>query len=83
MTEYKCGNCSEISRLGPNARFCPYCGSTSLNLVIKEESALVPFYRLEQMPGVTEPDYDIEAIKRGTVKLKEEKKPRRPKQASE
>jgi len=36
MTEYQCGNCREFSRLGPSARFCPYCGSSSLNLIIKE-----------------------------------------------
>jgi len=37
MPEYQCGNCREASRLGPSARFCPYCGSSNLNLVIKEE----------------------------------------------
>ncbi len=36
MTEYKCGNCREIHILSPKARFCPNCGSSSLNLVIKE-----------------------------------------------
>ncbi len=36
MTEYKCGNCREVHILSPKARFCPNCGSSSLNLVIKE-----------------------------------------------
>ncbi len=36
MTEYKCGNCREVHILSPKARFCPSCGSSSLNLVIKE-----------------------------------------------
>ncbi len=36
MPEYKCGNCSEHFKAGPKARFCPYCGSSSLNLVIRE-----------------------------------------------
>jgi hypothetical protein len=38
MTQYQCGNCRELSLLGPSARFCPYCGSSSLILVIKEEA---------------------------------------------
>jgi len=38
MTEFKCGNCQEIQNLHPNSRFCPICGSTSLNLVVKEQA---------------------------------------------
>jgi hypothetical protein len=36
MTEFKCGNCREVFVLSPKAKFCPHCGSSSLNLVIKE-----------------------------------------------
>ena len=36
MTEFKCGNCREVYVLSPKARFCPNCGSSSLNLIIKE-----------------------------------------------
>ena len=38
MTEFKCGNCQEIQNLHPKSRFCPICGSTSLNLVVKEQA---------------------------------------------
>jgi hypothetical protein len=37
MTQFKCGNCQEIHNISPNARFCPTCGSSSLNLVVKEQ----------------------------------------------
>jgi len=72
MTEYKCGNCREISRLGPSARFCPYCGSSSLNLIIKEASeepaAIIPSVWAAPGPSNT-----------GLVEShsQEEKKPRR------
>jgi hypothetical protein len=36
MTEFKCGNCREVFVLSPKAKFCPECGSSSLNLIIKE-----------------------------------------------
>ena len=36
--EYKCGNCREVSRLSPKAKFCPFCGSSSLILVVKEQA---------------------------------------------
>jgi len=36
LTEFKCGNCREVYILSPKAKFCPNCGSSSLNLVIKE-----------------------------------------------
>ena len=36
MTEFKCGNCREVFVLSPKARFFPNCGSSSLNLIIKE-----------------------------------------------
>jgi hypothetical protein len=36
MTEFKCGSCREVFVLSPKAKFCPNCGSSSLNLVIKE-----------------------------------------------
>jgi len=36
LTEFKCGNCREVHILSPKARFCPNCGSSSLNLIVKE-----------------------------------------------
>jgi rRNA maturation endonuclease Nob1 len=36
MTEFNCGSCREVFVLSPRAKFCPECGSSSLNLVIKE-----------------------------------------------
>ena len=36
LTEFKCGNCREVHVLSPKAKFCPNCGSSSLNLIIKE-----------------------------------------------
>jgi hypothetical protein len=36
--EYKCGSCREVSALSPKARFCPVCGSSSLILVVKEQT---------------------------------------------
>jgi len=36
LTEFKCGNCREVFVLSPKAKFCPNCGSSSLNLLIKE-----------------------------------------------
>ncbi len=38
MTQFKCGSCQEIQNLPPKSRFCPICGSTSLNLVVKEQA---------------------------------------------
>ncbi len=38
MTQFKCGNCQEIQKLSPKSRFCPICGSSSLNLVVKEQA---------------------------------------------
>ncbi len=38
MTQFKCGNCEEIQNLHPKSRFCPICGSTSLNLIVKEQA---------------------------------------------
>ena len=38
MTQFKCGNCQEIQNLSPKSRFCPICGSSSLNLVVKEQA---------------------------------------------
>lgn len=39
MPEYKCGNCKETLSLSPRAKFCPECGSSSLNMIIKEVKA--------------------------------------------
>jgi len=36
LTEFKCGNCREVHVLSPKAKFCTNCGSSSLNLIIKE-----------------------------------------------
>ena len=36
LTEFKCENCKEVHILSPKARLCPNCGSSSLNLIIKE-----------------------------------------------
>ncbi len=38
MTQFKCGSCQEIQNLSPKSKFCPICGSTSLNLVVKEQA---------------------------------------------
>ncbi len=38
MTQFKCGNCQEIQNLSPKSRFCPVCGSSSLNLLVKEQA---------------------------------------------
>ena len=38
MTEFRCGSCKEISNLSQKSRYCPNCGSSSLNLVVKEQA---------------------------------------------
>lgn len=80
MTEYQCGNCREFSRLGPSARFCPYCGSTSLSLVVREETeSKSPVEWVS--PEIAEA-FGAQINQTRIVVQEEEKKPRRPKQAS-
>jgi DNA-directed RNA polymerase subunit RPC12/RpoP len=74
MTELKCHNCRETFGLPAAgttavARFCPYCGSTSLAIVIKEgptvfsgSTAFTP------EPSLPDPSEDL---------VEEEEKPRR------
>ncbi len=38
MTEFRCGSCKEVHNLSQKARYCPNCGSSSLNLVVKEQA---------------------------------------------
>jgi len=73
MTEYKCGNCREVLILSPKARLCPECGSSSLNLVIKELRE--PAQR--ETLGVYSPNIEIPAIDTAEILREEEDKPRR------
>jgi hypothetical protein len=86
MTEYKCGNCREVFVLSPKARFCPECGSSSLNLVIKELTEPAQ----KETLGIYSPPASIaelegnEAVK-DTLAIdinEEEDRPRRPRRRS-
>ena len=77
MTEFKCGNCKEVHVLNSRAKFCPNCGSSSLNLVIKEltepaQKETLGVYSPEATP-VPGPDLEIK---------EEEDQPRRPRRRS-
>ena len=36
--EYKCRSCREVTSLPPRAKFCPVCGSSSLILMVREQT---------------------------------------------
>ena len=86
-SEYKCGNCREIFVLSPKSKFCPECGSSSLNLIIKElkeppqkESLGVysPAPDVRSVLGPIEPEEILGSSEPDvTIKL-EEDQPRRP-----
>jgi hypothetical protein len=81
MTEYKCGNCREILILSPKARFCPECGSSSLNLVIRElkEPSQKETIGVYSPPPTQSELYPLPTIGAEDSELKqEEDQPRRP-----
>jgi len=79
LTEFKCGNCKEVHILSPKARFCPNCGSSSLNLIIKElkepaQKETLGVYSPDTIhEGGTLPDVSL----RSTEIKEEEDQPRR------
>jgi hypothetical protein len=79
LTEFKCGNCKEVHILSPKARFCPNCGSSSLNLIIKElkepaQKETLGVYSPDTIhEGATFPDVSL----RSTEIKEEEDQPRR------
>jgi len=77
MTEFKCGNCKEVLILSPRARFCPECGSTSLNLIVKElkepaQKETLGVYSPQNTTGI-----DVGSIETTELVREEEDQPRR------
>ncbi len=60
MTEFRCGSCKELLNLSDKARFCPNCGSTSLNLVVKEQAEPAA----KETIGVYTPEPDIAIVEK-------------------
>ncbi len=88
MTEFRCDNCKEIHNLSQRAKFCPNCGSTSLNLVVKEQSEpsakeTIGVYTPEPPSPETVPfnDFTLFAAVNTTETLEAEKPRRRSKQS--
>jgi hypothetical protein len=77
MTEFNCGNCKEVHILSPKARFCPDCGSSSLNLIIKElkepaQRETLGVYSPQTIAGI-----EGEGIDTAELSKEEEDRPRR------
>jgi DNA-directed RNA polymerase subunit RPC12/RpoP len=77
MTEFKCGNCKEILILSPRARFCPECGSTSLNLIVKELMEPAQKETLGVYSPQTTAGIDVGSIETAEITREEEDQPRR------
>jgi len=77
MTEFKCGNCREVYVLSPKARFCPNCGSSSLNLIIKELKEPAQKETLGVYSPRVGPDVQLPSIDTAELVKEEEDQPRR------
>jgi DNA-directed RNA polymerase subunit RPC12/RpoP len=77
MTEFKCGNCKEVLILSPQARFCPECGSTSLNLIVKELKEPAQKETLGVYSPQTNAGIDVGNIETTELIKEEEDQPRR------
>ena len=98
LTELKCNNCREsfvatrqyTASTQPTpvheiARFCPYCGSTSLSLIVNEsrKGPLAPFSESDLVSGASGSSTFTERDLAGTLGaesedlVEEEEKPRR------
>jgi len=77
MTEFKCGNCKEVLILSPRARFCPECGSTSLNLIVKELKEPAQKETLGVYSPQTSAGVDVRSIDTAELAREEEDQPRR------
>ena len=77
MTEFKCGNCREVYVLSPKARFCPNCGSSSLNLIIKELKEPAQKETLGVYSPRVGPDVQLPSIDAAELVKEEEDQPRR------
>jgi DNA-directed RNA polymerase subunit RPC12/RpoP len=77
LTEYKCGNCKEVFVLSPKAKFCPDCGSSSLNLIIKELKEPAQKETLGVYSPRTLESIDAGTIDTAEVTREEEDQPRR------
>ncbi len=62
MTQFKCGNCQEIHNITHKTRFCPTCGSTSLNLVVKEQAESMSKETIGVYTSVVEQDSRVATV---------------------
>lgn len=77
MTEFKCGNCKEVLILSPRARFCPECGSTSLNLIVKELKEPAQKETLGVYSPQTTARLEVGTVETAELVREEEDQPRR------
>ena len=77
MTEFKCGNCKEVLILSPRARFCPECGSTSLNLIVKELKEPAQKETLGVYSPQTTAGLEVGTVEAAELVREEEDQPRR------